>query len=55
MVFLNGQAIPEPDSLGRRVSDEQRRLTMRTLRTAFLSSLVLELLATSALLREFLG
>ena len=30
----------------RRLSDEQRRLTMRTLRTAFLSSLVLELLAT---------
>jgi ATP-binding cassette subfamily C protein CydD len=30
----------------RRISDEQRRLTMRTLRTAFLSSLVLELLAT---------
>ncbi|GAA1608469.1 thiol reductant ABC exporter subunit CydD [Actinoplanes couchii] len=30
----------------RRISDEQRRHTMRTLRTAFLSSLVLELLAT---------
>ena len=30
----------------RRISGEQRRLTMRTLRTAFLSSLVLELLAT---------
>ncbi|WIM94488.1 thiol reductant ABC exporter subunit CydD [Actinoplanes oblitus] len=30
----------------RRVSAEQRRLTMRTLRVAFLSSLVLELLAT---------
>src|SRR6185436_6302497 len=30
----------------RRVSDEQRRVTMRTLRIAFLSSLVLELLAT---------
>ncbi|GAA3337113.1 hypothetical protein GCM10020358_12180 [Amorphoplanes nipponensis] len=30
----------------RRISAEQRRLTMRTLRTAFLSSLVLELLAT---------
>jgi len=30
----------------RRVSAEHRRLTMRTLRTAFLSSLVLELLAT---------
>ncbi|GID32564.1 thiol reductant ABC exporter subunit CydD [Paractinoplanes brasiliensis] len=30
----------------RRVSNEQRRLTMRTLRVAFLSSLVLELLAT---------
>jgi ATP-binding cassette, subfamily C, bacterial CydD len=30
----------------RRVSDQQRRLTMRTLRIAFLSSLVLELLAT---------
>lgn len=30
----------------RRVSDQQRRRTMRTLRTAFLSSLVLELLAT---------
>jgi ATP-binding cassette subfamily C protein CydD/ATP-binding cassette subfamily C protein CydCD len=30
----------------RRISDDQRRLTMRTLRTAFLSSLVLELLAT---------
>ncbi|WP_305790110.1 thiol reductant ABC exporter subunit CydD [Symbioplanes lichenis] len=30
----------------RRISDEQRRVTMRTLRTAFLSSLVLELLAT---------
>ena len=30
----------------RRISDEQRRLTMRTLRIAFLSSLVLELLAT---------
>jgi ATP-binding cassette subfamily C protein CydD len=30
----------------RLVSDEQRRLTMRTLRIAFLSSLVLELLAT---------
>ncbi|MFG1605179.1 thiol reductant ABC exporter subunit CydD [Actinoplanes sp. NPDC049265] len=33
-------------SIIRRFSDEQRRLTMRTLRTAFLSSLVLELLAT---------
>ncbi|WP_438872938.1 thiol reductant ABC exporter subunit CydD [Paractinoplanes hotanensis] len=30
----------------RRISEEQRRLTMRTLRTAFLSSLILELLAT---------
>ncbi|XVU21460.1 thiol reductant ABC exporter subunit CydD [Actinoplanes sp. CA-054009] len=30
----------------RRISDDQRRLTMRTLRIAFLSSLVLELLAT---------
>ncbi|WP_430788834.1 thiol reductant ABC exporter subunit CydD [Actinoplanes sp. G11-F43] len=30
----------------RRISDDQRRHTMRTLRTAFLSSLVLELLAT---------
>ncbi|WP_306214218.1 thiol reductant ABC exporter subunit CydD, partial [Actinoplanes sp. RD1] len=30
----------------RRISEEQRRVTMRTLRTAFLSSLVLELLAT---------
>jgi len=30
----------------RRISDEQRRATMRTLRLAFLSSLVLELLAT---------
>ncbi|MEU8661392.1 thiol reductant ABC exporter subunit CydD [Actinoplanes philippinensis] len=30
----------------RRISDEQRRHTMRTLRTAFLSSLVLELLST---------
>ena len=30
----------------RRISDQQRRLTMRTLRIAFLSSLVLELLAT---------
>jgi ATP-binding cassette, subfamily C, bacterial CydD len=30
----------------RKVSDQQRRITMRTLRTAFLSSLVLELLAT---------
>jgi ATP-binding cassette, subfamily C, bacterial CydD len=30
----------------RRLSDDQRRHTMRTLRTAFLSSLVLELLAT---------
>ena len=30
----------------RRISGEQRKLTMRTLRTAFLSSLVLELLAT---------
>jgi ATP-binding cassette subfamily C protein CydD len=30
----------------RRISAEQRRLTMRTLRAAFLSSLVLELLAT---------
>ncbi|GAA2903687.1 hypothetical protein Acy02nite_28600 [Actinoplanes cyaneus] len=30
----------------RRISDEQRAATMRTLRTAFLSSLVLELLAT---------
>ncbi|MFI5897145.1 thiol reductant ABC exporter subunit CydD [Actinoplanes sp. NPDC051513] len=30
----------------RRVSDEQRRVTLRTLRIAFLSSLVLELLAT---------
>ncbi|MET0424260.1 MAG: ABC transporter transmembrane domain-containing protein, partial [Actinoplanes sp.] len=30
----------------RRISGEQRRLTMRTLRIAFLSSLVLELLAT---------
>ncbi|MCM4084656.1 thiol reductant ABC exporter subunit CydD [Paractinoplanes hotanensis] len=30
----------------RRISTEQRRLTMRTLRVAFLSSLVLELLAT---------
>ncbi|GAB1691673.1 thiol reductant ABC exporter subunit CydD [Krasilnikovia sp. M28-CT-15] len=30
----------------RRISDEQRRLTMRTLRSAFLSSLVLELVAT---------
>jgi ATP-binding cassette subfamily C protein CydD len=30
----------------RRASDEQRRVTMRTLRIAFLSSLVLELLAT---------
>jgi ATP-binding cassette subfamily C protein CydD len=30
----------------RRISGEQRQLTMRTLRTAFLSSLVLELLAT---------
>jgi ATP-binding cassette subfamily C protein CydD len=30
----------------RRISAEQRRLTMRTLRVAFLSSLVLELLAT---------
>ncbi|HWS32483.1 MAG TPA: thiol reductant ABC exporter subunit CydD [Actinoplanes sp.] len=30
----------------RRISDAQRRHTMRTLRTAFLSSLVLELLAT---------
>ncbi|MET8149214.1 thiol reductant ABC exporter subunit CydD [Actinoplanes sp. NPDC049668] len=30
----------------RRISADQRRLTMRTLRTAFLSSLVLELLAT---------
>ncbi|GIJ71472.1 thiol reductant ABC exporter subunit CydD [Virgisporangium ochraceum] len=30
----------------RRISGEQRRRTMRTLRTAFLSSLVLELLAT---------
>ncbi|GAA2480788.1 ABC transporter transmembrane domain-containing protein [Winogradskya humida] len=30
----------------RRISDEQRTLTLRTLRTAFLSSLVLELLAT---------
>ncbi|HET9518661.1 MAG TPA: thiol reductant ABC exporter subunit CydD [Actinoplanes sp.] len=29
-----------------RISDQQRRLTMRTLRMAFLSSLVLELLAT---------
>jgi len=30
----------------RRISGDQRRLTMRTLRTAFVSSLVLELLAT---------
>jgi ATP-binding cassette, subfamily C, bacterial CydD len=30
----------------RRISGEQRRITMRTLRSAFLSSLVLELLAT---------
>jgi ATP-binding cassette subfamily C protein CydD len=40
-----GRARAQAETI-RRVSDEQRRLTMRTLRTAFLSSLVLELLAT---------
>jgi ATP-binding cassette, subfamily C, bacterial CydD len=40
-----GRAKPQVAAI-RRISDEQRRLTMRTLRTAFLSSLVLELLAT---------
>jgi ATP-binding cassette subfamily C protein CydD/ATP-binding cassette subfamily C protein CydCD len=40
-----GRARAQAETI-RRVSDEQRRLSMRTLRTAFLSSLVLELLAT---------
>ena len=42
---LFGRARRQADTI-RRISAEQRRLTMRTLRTAFLSSLVLELLAT---------
>jgi ATP-binding cassette, subfamily C, bacterial CydD len=42
---LFGRARAQVDTI-RRISGEQRRLTMRTLRTAFLSSLVLELLAT---------
>jgi ATP-binding cassette subfamily C protein CydD/ATP-binding cassette subfamily C protein CydCD len=40
-----GRAKAQAEVVGR-VSDEQRRVTMRTLRVAFLSSLVLELLAT---------
>ncbi len=40
-----GRATAQADTVGR-VSDEQRRVTMRTLRIAFLSALVLELLAT---------
>jgi ATP-binding cassette, subfamily C, bacterial CydD len=40
-----GRARAQTETI-RRVSGEQRRLTMRTLRSAFLSSLVLELLAT---------
>ncbi|GIF25408.1 ATP-binding cassette subfamily C protein CydD/ATP-binding cassette subfamily C protein CydCD [Actinoplanes tereljensis] len=40
-----GRAAAQADNI-RRVSAEQRRVTMRTLRIAFLSSLVLELLAT---------
>ena len=40
-----GRAKAQADVVGR-VSAEQRRVTMRTLRVAFLSSLVLELLAT---------
>jgi ATP-binding cassette, subfamily C, bacterial CydD len=42
---LFGRAKLQADTI-RRISGEQRRLTMRTLRAAFLSSLVLELLAT---------
>ncbi|MBM2622962.1 thiol reductant ABC exporter subunit CydD [Actinoplanes sp. LDG1-06] len=42
---LFGRAASTASSI-RRISDEQRRVTMRTLRIAFLSSLVLELLAT---------
>jgi ATP-binding cassette subfamily C protein CydD/ATP-binding cassette subfamily C protein CydCD len=42
---LFGRARAQADVI-RRISADQRRLTMRTLRTAFLSSLVLELLAT---------
>lgn len=42
---LFGRARLQAETI-RRISGEQRRLTMRTLRTAFLSSLVLELLAT---------
>nr|BFE70652.1 hypothetical protein GCM10020092_039530 [Actinoplanes digitatis] len=42
---LFGRARAQADAI-RRISADQRRLTMRTLRTAFLSSLVLELLAT---------
>ncbi|MEV4350506.1 thiol reductant ABC exporter subunit CydD [Actinoplanes sp. NPDC049596] len=38
--------VPAQAATIRRISDDQRRLTMRTLRIAFLSSLVLELLAT---------
>jgi ATP-binding cassette subfamily C protein CydD/ATP-binding cassette subfamily C protein CydCD len=40
-----GRAKAQAETI-RRVSDQHRRLTVRTLRTAFLSSLVLELLAT---------
>ncbi|GGL16951.1 hypothetical protein GCM10012284_59410 [Mangrovihabitans endophyticus] len=40
-----GRARAQADIIAR-ISDQQRRVTMRTLRTAFLSSLVLELLAT---------
>jgi ATP-binding cassette subfamily C protein CydD/ATP-binding cassette subfamily C protein CydCD len=40
-----GRSAVQADVVGR-VSDEQRRVTMRTLRIAFLSALVLELLAT---------
>jgi ATP-binding cassette subfamily C protein CydD/ATP-binding cassette subfamily C protein CydCD len=40
-----GRARAQADTI-RRVSDQQRRVTMRTLRVAFLSALVLELLAT---------
>ncbi|RZU54602.1 ATP-binding cassette subfamily C protein CydD/ATP-binding cassette subfamily C protein CydCD [Krasilnikovia cinnamomea] len=42
---LFGRAKAQAETI-RRISEEQRRRTMRTLRTAFLSSLVLELLAT---------
>jgi ATP-binding cassette subfamily C protein CydD len=40
-----GRAGAQAATIGR-ISDQQRRVTMRTLRVAFLSSLVLELLAT---------